>query len=525
MPEKVDMKKEVRVRAAPSPTGRVHIGNIRTYFFNYLLYRKFGGANIFRVENTDKKREVVGGVEAMLEAYQALGIEFNEGPHVGGEYGPYVQSMRLPLYKKYAEELIEKGHAYYCFCSEERLTELRERQKAQKMRPMYDEKCRNIPLDEAKQRVKAGEPYVVRMKVPEEGYTECNDLIYGKFRIKNSEIEDQVLLKADGFPTYHLAVVVDDHLMKISLVTRGREWMPSYPKHILLYNFLGWELPEFAHVPVILNPDGKGKLSKRHGAMPAIAYLRKGYLKEAILNYIMLCGWSPEQSKAHKDEIYTVDELIELFDIRKVHKTSARYDQKKFDYINGMHIRRFTDDLLADHVLNWAENIVMKGFIADQFEEPQQWEIELREKVAKYFPLWKKDMKFFITAVGLVRERIVILSDIVDSLAFLYEDELKYNKSDFEGFPTTNLVPILKKLWENINEALAGGWKHESWESAVRKTADEFDWKHGDMFMLLRLAVAGRRVSPPLFEAMELMGKEKNNKFVQDTLNFLSTMK
>lgn len=513
---------EVRVRAAPSPTGRVHIGNVRTYLFNYLMYKKYGGANIFRVEDTDKKRQVEGGVEAMLEAYQALGIEFNEGPHVGGKFGPYVQSERLDLYKKYAEELVEKGHAYYCFCSQERLNTLRETQRASKMKPMYDRACRDIPVEDAKKRVGKGEAHVIRMKVPTEGFTECECLIFGKSRVKNTEIEDQVLLKADGFPTYHLAVVVDDHLMGITLGVRGREWLPSFPKHIILYNNFGWKRPEYAHVPVILNPDGKGKLSKRHGAMPAIAYLRKGYLREAILNYIMLCGWSPDQKKAHRDEIYTVDELIELFDIRKVHKTSARYDQKKFDYTNAMHIRRHSDKELADRILDWAENIVLKGFIADKFEEPQPWESELKEKVKKYLPLWKKDMKDFILAVGLERERIKTLSDIVDSLGFLYDEKVAYSKEEFDGLEG-DLAAILGTLWDAVKGAVSKGWDHEKWETAVRKVADDSGWKHGDMFMLLRLAMTGKRVSPPLFECMEIMGLEKCDEYVKGAVEFLKS--
>ncbi len=520
-----NIKNEVRVRAAPSPTGRVHIGTIRTYLFNYLLYKKYGGANIFRAEDTDKKREVEGGAEAMLEAFQKVGIVFTEGPGIGGDFGPYIQSERLPLYKKYANELVKKGFAYYCFCSQDRLEQLRETQKSNKMKPMYDRCCRDLTLEEAEKRVANGEPYVIRMKFPKEGYTECHDMIYGDFKVKNSEIEDQVILKADGFPTYHLALVVDDHLMEITLGIRGREWMPSYPKHVQLYKAFGWDVPAYAHVPLILNPDGQGKLSKRHGAMPALAYLRKGYLWEAIWNYILICGWSPEQSKAHKDEIYTPEELIELFDIRKVHKVSARYDQRKFDYVNASHIRRYTVDQLADRIIDWAKNLVLKDFLTDKFDEPQPWEPELREKVKKYLPLWEKDRAYFIKALELERERLIVLSELPDALDFFYDDELIWTDEDWntKNHNKKELADALEGVLPRLDTAFDGGksFEHDKWEQAVRGYADELGWKHGDLFLAIRSAVTGRLQSPPLLECIEVIGWDKSKKFIQDAITYL----
>jgi len=518
-----DIKNEVRLRAAPSPTGRAHIGNVRTYFMSYAYAKKHGGKFVFRIEDTDQKRSVPGGAEALLEAYGLYGIVADEDPYKGGDYGPYVQTERKDIYKKYAEELIEKGYAYYCFCSSDRLSEVREKQRLMKLRPMYDRHCRDIDPVEAKKRVDAGEEYVVRMKFPTEGETVCEDLIFGKVTFKNKDVEDQVLLKSNGIPTYHLAVVVDDYLMKISTAVRGTEWFPSFPKHVKLYEYFGWEKPEFAHVPVILNPDGKGKLSKRHGALPAIAYLRKGYLSEAVLNYTMLCGWAPVSEKAHQDEIYSVEELIELFDFRRVHKVGARYDQNKFDYINAKHIRNMSIDDLAERVIDWAENIVLKGFMTDQFDPLSDEEVAIKEKVSHYLPLWKKDIEYFKKALSLEHERIVTLSEIPDALDFFYDEKLDIAESDWN---TKNhsvaelkdaLKGVLPKLDELFNTAIRANKKieHEDWEKVVRGYADELDWKHGDLFMAIRTAVTGRLQSPPLLESIEIMGWSRAKKLIE----------
>jgi len=513
---------EIRLRAAPSPTGRAHIGNVRTYFMSYAYAKRQGGKFIFRIEDTDEKRSVPGGAEALIEAYGLYGVIADEDPFKGGEYGPYIQTERKDIYKKYAEELIEKGYAYYCFCSSERLNEVREKQKAMKLKPMYDRHCRDIDLAEAKKRVDAGEPYVIRMKFPTEGVTVCEDLIFGKVTFKNNSIEDQVLLKSSGIPTYHLAAVVDDHLMKISTAVRGTEWFPSFPKHVKLYEYFGWDMPEFAHVPVILNPDGKGKLSKRHGAQPAISYLRKGYLKEAVLNYTMLCGWAPEAEKAHQDEIYSVKELIELFDFRRVHKVGARYDQNKFDYINAKHIRQLTMDQLVERIFDWAENIVLKGFLTDKFDPMPEEDAKLMEKVKHYLPLWKKDIEYFKKALALEHERITVLGEIPDALSFFYDEKLTREDSDWntKNHTIEELKKALKGILPKLDELFSGKIKveHEDWEKVVRGYADELGWKHGDMFLAIRSAVTGRLQSPPLLESIEVMGWKKAKQFIEDCL-------
>jgi glutamyl-tRNA synthetase len=526
----MSIEKEIRLRAAPSPTGKVHIGTVRAYLPNYLLAKQKGGKNILRVENTDQKRNALSdnlsAAEAMIEAYEAVGITFDEGPSTGGEYGPYVQSERLDIYKKYADELIEKGHAYYCFCTKERLTELREVQKATKQKPTYDGHCRNLSTEEIQEKLAQKTPYVVRMKFPTEGETLCHDIIFGNIKVKNRDIEDQVLLKQDGWPTYHLAAVVDDHLMKISTVIRGVDWLPSFPKHVKLYEFFGWEIPEFAHLPLILNPDGHKKLSKRFGANSIIAKLREGYLREAIQNYSMLCGWAPDPKLAHQDEIYTPDELIQMFDLSRVNKTAARYDQKKFDYINGKHIRRFSTEELASRVLDWAENIVLKQYKIDDISGLEEWETKLQDDVKKFLPLWKADLEKFKKGLVLEKDRIIKLSELPYSLEFLYVDSFNFTDENWNTKNRTKeeLATALEVILPRLDELLGKGvFDHEAWEKVVRGYAEEVEWKAGDLFLAIRSAVTGRLQSPPLLESIEAMGWPKAKKFFEQAIVWLKS--
>ncbi|MBI2356959.1 glutamate--tRNA ligase [Candidatus Dojkabacteria bacterium] len=516
---------EFRFRAAPSPTGKVHIGTIRAYLPNYLLAKKYGGKNILRIEDTDQKRLVPNGVEAMIEAYEEVGITFDEGPHRGGAFGPYVQSERLEIYRKYAKQLIDQGDAYYCFCSKERLEELRATQSANKQKTMYDGLCRNIPREEAQKRVDGGEPHVIRMKFPKEGGTVCQDLIFGKVSVKNSDVEDQVLMKGDGFPTYHLAVVVDDHLMGITTAIRGVDWLPSYPKHVVLFKMFGWEPPQFAHLPLILNPDGRKKLSKRHGAFPVSQILRKGYLKEAIMNYSILCGWAPKPEEAHQDEIYTPEELIQLFDLDRVHKTAARYDQAKFDYINSKHIRNLSIDALVERVFQWAEKYVLGTFMSDEYTEPAEWEGSLKDAIKKYLPLWKADIEHFKRALSLEHERISMLAEIPAALDFFYEEELSWEDEDWntKNHTKVELATALENVLPKLEEIFKKDvFDHEEWEKVVRGYADELGWKHGDLFLAIRSATTGRLQSPPLLDCYEIMGWKKVRSFIEQAITWLN---
>ncbi|MBI5732269.1 MAG: glutamate--tRNA ligase, partial [Candidatus Magasanikbacteria bacterium] len=335
---------KIRVRFAPSPTGYLHIGSLRTALFNYLFARQKGGDFILRIEDTDQTRYVAGAVEQLIAALNQMGLAYDEGPILKngkitekGDWGPYFQSQRTAFYQKYADKLIESGRAYYCFCAAERLEKLRQTQQLNKQPTIYDGSCRRLSAADCQKKIRDKVPYVIRLKVPKKGKTKFHDLIRGEVEFENKLIDDQIILKSDGFPTYHLANVVDDCLMKISHVIRGEEWLPSMPKHILLYQAFGWEPPRFAHLPLLLNPD-KSKLSKRQGDVAVEDYLKKGYLPEALLNFVALLGWNPGTER----EIFNLKELVEIFDLARVQKAGAIFNLQKLDWLNAQFIKKKT---------------------------------------------------------------------------------------------------------------------------------------------------------------------------------------
>ncbi len=328
------MNNTVRVRFAPSPTGYVHIGSLRTALYNYLFARKNNGINILRIEDTDRNRLVEGAEENLLRTMAWAGIDFDESINKEGAFGPYRQSERLDIYKKHIDRLIEKGHAYYCFATAEELDQMRREQEARGEAPRYDGRYRDYPPDQARERIEKGESYVVRMKVPASGETCFNDIVRGEVTFRNELLDDQVLLKGDGFPTYHLANVVDDHLMGVNYVIRGEEWLPSTPKHVLLYNFFGWDKPQFAHLPLLLNAD-RSKLSKRQGDVAVEDYIKKGYLPQALVNFVALLGWNPGEDR----EIFSMEELVGAFSLEKVNKSGAVFDVDKLNWMNGQYLR------------------------------------------------------------------------------------------------------------------------------------------------------------------------------------------
>ncbi|MBN2100792.1 glutamate--tRNA ligase [Candidatus Dojkabacteria bacterium] len=519
MIDDTNFTKDVRVRFCPSPTGWMHIGSMRNILFNYLWAKKCNGKFILRVEDTDVERKVEGGIESIYENFAAYGIEIDEGPQVGGDYGPYVQSERLDIYKKYSEELLQKGSAYHCFCSEDRLKELRENQIKNKQQPMYDGKCRDLSPDDVQKKIKAGEKYVIRLKVPRTGFTEYEDVNHGKVRVKNELIDDQILLKSDEYPTYVFAVVVDDYLMKISHLIRGEEYVSSTPKTILIYEAFGWKMPYLIQPPNVLNPDGRKKLSKRGGSNAALKFLRKGYLLEALWNFLALLGWSPSDKDGNPDEIYSMDELVKLFDLRRIRKSGSRFLPDKLDHFNGHYIREMDDSELADRIFEWIDNIVLHDFVSDKYLELLDWEKKLIEDTKKYHPLWKGKREYFEKILPLVKERLHYLAELPELLSFFYDEKLEYSKDDFKKF--SNAKDNLKTLWAELKPVLEKSWEHETWENTIRVYADKAGWKHGDMFMLLRVAVTGRTASPPLFECMEILGLEKCDSFVNDCIKFL----
>lgn len=466
----------VRVRFAPSPTGAPHIGNIRTALFDYLWARHTGGKFVLRIEDTDQAREVENGLELILESLRFLGLQWDEGPDVGGVYGPYEQSKRLPIYKQHAEQLIATSHAYYCYCAEERLAQMRKEQQARGEQTRYDYRCRNLSAAERAEHERAGMPRVVRLAVPREGSTTLPDFIHGDLTIANKDVDDQVLLKADGFPTYHLAVVVDDHLMKISHVMRGDDWIPSFPKHVLLYRAFGWDIPPHGHLPNVLGADKK-KLSKRHGATSVMQFRDEGYLAEALLNFLARLGWSLDD----KSEVFSREQLIDVFTLDKIEHAPAVFDPAKLDWMNGYYIRQLPDDELAARMLPFFER-------------------------AKLHP----DLATLRALAPLVKERMKKLTDAVTMADFLFADELEYDPQLLigKGMDAPAARSALRAA-QAVLEKYPAFDDEEKTEAELRAASDQLGIKYAQFFGALRVAVTGKTVSPPLMGSMRILGREK----------------
>lgn len=464
------MSTPVRTRIAPSPTGIAHVGTLYMALFNYAFAKQQGGQFIVRIEDTDRQRFVEGAEEVIFEALAWAGIPVDETVPMQEPYGPYRQSERLPIYKEYAEQLIAEGKAYYCFATAQELKEMREAQQKQGLPPKYDGRYREYPLEKARERIAAGESYVVRMRVPE-GETTWNDLIRGDITINHEQIDDQVIMKSDGFPTYHLAVVVDDHLMKISHVIRGEEWISSTPKHILLYQMLGWEVPTFAHMPLLRNTD-KSKLSKRKNDVSIVSYKERGYLPEALLNFLMLMGWSHPEKK----EIISLGDFLQSFTMDRMQTTGPIFDVEKLNWMNGKYIR---------------EEISLA---------------ELKKRLVPYlpsdFPHERLD-----AILPLVLERLVTLCDIEELTSFFYRD-ITVDENDLYKKATPELVTEQLKLTAQALEGITE-WNVPAIETAVRSLQEAHEWKKSQYFMMVRVALTGKKATPPLFETMEVLGKEK----------------
>lgn len=478
----------VRVRFAPSPTGAPHIGNIRTALFDYLWARHTGGKFILRIEDTDQAREVENGLELILESLRFLGLQWDEGPDVGGAFGPYEQSKRLPIYKQHAEQLIATNHAYYCYCTEERLAQMRQEQQARGEQTRYDYRCRNLSAAERAAHDRAGTPRVVRLAVPREGKTTLTDFIHGDLTIANKDVDDQVLLKADGFPTYHLAVVVDDHLMQISHVMRGDDWIPSFPKHVLLYQAFGWEIPPHGHLPNVLGADKK-KLSKRHGATSVLQFRDEGYLEEALLNFLARLGWSLDD----KSELFSRQQLIDVFTLEKIEHAPAVFDPAKLDWMNGYYIRQLPDNQLAERMLPFFER-------------------------ANLHP----DLSMLRALVPLLKERMKKLTDAVTMADFLFADDLEYAPQLLigKGMDAKSAHTALRTA-QSVLEKYPTFDDEEKIEAELRAAADQLGMKYGLFFGTLRVAVTGKTVSPPLMGSIRILGREKTLRRVARAIHLL----
>ena len=493
--------KKIRTRFAPSPTGYLHVGSLRTALYNYLFAKHNGGNFILRIEDTDKARYVKGSIENLVKILDSMGIEYDEGISLDnsgkmaqkGNFGPYTQSERLEIYKKYIDELIKNDYAYYCFCSQGRLGEMRKNQQVQKLAPMYDGKCRELNKDEVQKLLDEKTPYVVRLKVSKEGFVEFKDLVYGKIRIKNETIDDQVIMKSDGFPTYHLANVVDDHLMEISHVIRGEEWLPSTPKHILIYRAFGWEAPKFAHLPLLLNPD-KSKLSKRQGDVAVEDFLNQGYLPEALLNFVLLLGWNPKT----EEEIFSQNEMTERFELTGVNKAGSIFNTEKLDWINGTYIRKMNIEELTKLCV------------------PYLVEAELIKKVAgiKYRVLSTDEevnFDYLKKVVALEQERMKKLSEIGESVRFIFVDKLEYEKElllwkKMSHEEVKNNLELIYQELEKINEK---DFMKDNLEKVLRNLIEREEIKTGELLWPLRVSLTGLKGSPGPFEIAEVLGKEK----------------
>lgn len=477
---------DVRLRFAPSPTGYIHIGSIRTALYNYLYARRHAGKFVLRIEDTDQTRLVEGALENLIESLHWAGIEYDEGVFIEdgkivqkGEYGPYIQSERLDIYKKYVDELIELGHAYYCFCSKERLDAVRDEQKTKGLVPKYDGFCRSLTLEEAKTRIANGEEYVVRLKLPKNHDIHFTDLVRGDIVINTDDIDDQVLLKSDGFPTYHLAVVVDDHLMKITHIVRGEEWLPSTPKHIYLYEVFGWEKPVYVHLPTVLNKERK-KLSKRHGDVSVDDFKDKGYLPEGLVNYLALVGWSPEDN----EEILSMDELIEKFSFERVSKAGGIFDKDKLDWVNGHYIRDFSLAKITDLAIPY---LIEANLIDEEFaNNNRDWVEHL---------------------VDMVKENISYMSEITDKVNFMFNNEIELENEEAEEFlRSESTKPILEAMKELLNNV--DSIDVELSNTMMKQIQKATGIKGKNLFMPTRVALTGSLHGPEFSKILYLLGKQ-----------------
>lgn len=479
---------KARTRFAPSPTGYMHIGNLRTALYAYLLTKSMGGDFILRIEDTDQERYVEGATDVIYNTLKETGLIWDEGPDIGGNYGPYIQSERKHLYKEYAEKLVESGHAYYCFCDKERLERVRHECEVQKLPPKYDKHCMSLTKEEIKAKLDAGVPYVIRQNMPVSGTTSFDDAVFGRITVENSTLDDQILLKSDGMPTYNFANVIDDHLMGITHVIRGNEYLSSTPKYNLLYEAFGWEIPQYIHCSPVMR-DHTHKLSKRDGDASYEDFIKKGYLKEAIINYIALLGWSPQGDR----EKYTLSELAEVFSVEGISKSPAIFDENKLAWLNGEYIRELTPEQFHEKAKPYYEGIITKP------------EIDTKKISA------------------LLQKRTEKLSDIPEQIDFFeklpeYDNALfvhKKMKTNEENSKTALLA--VKELFENQTD-----WSFDALHDAAMGLVEKLGVKNGQLLYPLRVALSGKAFTPGGgIELAEILGRDESLKRIDIAINKL----
>lgn len=474
---------DVRTRFAPSPTGYLHVGGLRTALFNFLFAKKQKGKVILRIEDTDQTRKVEGAVENLQQSLAWAGIEFDEGAGIGGDLGPYTQSERLDIYKTYVEQLVTQGDAYYCFCTSEELDQIREAQKEKKLSIPYDGRCGQLTSTEVDEKLKSGVPYVVRLKIPrDEASFLIKDLIRGDVEFKTEQVDDQILLKSDGFPTYHMASVVDDHLMKITHVIRGEEWLPSTPKHVQLYKALGWEAPQFAHLPLLLNAD-RSKLSKRQGDVATEDYKNKGFLNEALVNFVALLGWNT----ADDNEIFSMDALIENFSLERVGKAGAVFDTDKLRWMNQQYIKTHSAESLT---------ALAKEFL------PSYAKGAAEESLVKM--------------IGVVKDSLVTLADLDQKLELFFKEDLKLDDGLKSQISDENSQAVFKSFIEEVEAE--GSLSSENFGKIMKKVQKATGVKGKGLWGAVRIAITLVEHGPDLAGVIDIFGKEKCLEMVKAVL-------
>jgi glutamyl-tRNA synthetase len=477
---------KIRVRFAPSPTGYLHVGGLRTALYNYLFARNKGGQFVLRIEDTDRNRYVEGAVENLIDTLRWSGLDYDEGPGKEGSYGPYIQSDRLSTYKSLVNELIDKKKAYHCFCSSERLTELKKVQEKNKQQTMYDKRCLSLSPAEVQKNLESGSPYVIRMNVEPDKTVTVSDLIRGTVEFNSNTIDDQILLKSDGYPTYHLANVIDDHMMEISHVIRGEEWLPSTPKHVLLYEAFEWEKPTFAHLPLLLNPD-KSKLSKRQGDVAVEDYRTKGYLKEALINFVLLLGWNPGDER----EFFLLDDMIETFSLDRVNKSGAVFNIEKLNWLNAEHLRYKTGEELVELLKVELDKIGYSGYAED----------------------------YLLNVVEVMKERVSFINEIPEKGSYFFKEPSEYESDSVKKRWNKESREYLEKLLEAFK--LLEDPAKEDYESSLKKAADNAGAGAGKFIHPLRLALSGVGGGPGVYDIAFIIGLEKTIKRIEAALERL----
>jgi glutamyl-tRNA synthetase len=493
------MLNPVRVRFAPSPTGHMHLGSARTALYNYLLARRTGGKFILRIEDTDQKRFVPGAEQELIDGLHWLGLDYDEGPDIGGAYGPYRQTDRHEIYQEYAKKLVDMDKAFPCFCTPERLQQVRAEQQSHKAPIHYDGFCRNIAPIEAARRIANGEKYVIRFKMPRQGSTTAHDLLRGPIVVENNVLDDSVLMKSDGWPTYHLAAMVDDHLMEITHVFRSSEWLGTFPLHVNILRAFGWDEPVWMHLSVFLKPSGKGKMSKRDTAeamkdgysifVKDLSEL--GFIPEGLVNWAALMGWGAGET----EDVLTLSEMVEKFDINHLNPSPAAINFAKLDYFNGAHIRKLSIEDLAGRIKPYFINA---GYQVDD------------AKVFRITPL--------------IRERLVTLDDCLPFAAWFFKDIIEVNPADLvaKNLTAAQSADVARKTYAILDSF--SELSHAVCEPPMRQLVLDLGLSPNQVFGILRVAVTGQTVSPPLFESMEIVGKEKVLDRLRNAISLLGKM-